>query len=558
MKPEDLEFSSMLIAIKPFTDKGRPASIAFLNWFLEHIYRLDQVTAEDVICDKNNDRGIDGIYVDNDQLEVHVFQSKTKQNGTMGDKDVREFSGTLNQLRHLAAFEQFIAGKVDQEIKDKLLKINFRGLLERGYTVKGVFVTNAKFDANGRDMLKNDNALIGFGSEEIAEAYIDLGAEAGIRGQYEFRSDGSPLEHQAGQVSKVVVLFAEGKQLANLPGIADGSLFELNVRLPLGSTKVNKAIQESLAEYSQHEKFALFHNGVTVLAEQVTLDDDRVLIENFVVVNGAQSLKQFHSGSSKITSDLKVLTRIIEIGANADLAREISVNSNNQNGIKPRDLRSNDQLQVRLKSEFEEVDFEGMRFDVKRGAAGGENIISNEQAGKLLLAFDLDEPWSCHQTYKVFDEKYNDLFGRPTVNAHRIILLHKIMEAIDRHRDAITNRPFATYGLTPYVILAAVKQILSCSDAGDNLCRQPKIAFENGNLQCVMDAIDVLLKSLMIDINHEIDGGLLADYKSDLKSKTSVERFLNELVRSYKKDLLRNKVEDIGVLLKTCNISGEH
>lgn len=552
MNPADLEYAPMLVAIKPFMDKGRPASIAFLNWFLEHIYRLDQVTAEDVICDKNNDRGIDGIYVDNDQLEVHIFQSKTKQKGTMGDKDVREFSGTLNQLRDLAAYEQFIAGKVDQEIKDKLLKINFSGLLERGYAVKGVFVTNARFDANGRDMLDNDVALLGFGSDEIAEAFIDLGAEAGILGKYEFRSDGSPLEHQAGQVSKVVVLFAEGKQLADLPGIADGSLFELNVRLPLGSTKVNKAIQESLAETAQHQKFALFHNGVTVLAEQVNVEGDRVEIENFVVVNGAQSLKQFHSGAAKITSDLKVLTRIIEIGADKDLAREISVNSNNQNGIKPRDLLSNDQLQVRLKTEFEELDFEGLRFDVKRGATGGENIISNEQAGKLLLAFDLDEPWSCHQTYKVFDEKYADLFGRPAVNAYRIILLHKIMAAIERHRDAIKNRPFATYGLTPYVILAAVKQILSCSDEGAELCRHPQVAFDNGNMQCVMNAIDVLLQSLMIDINHEIDGGLLADYKSDLKSKTSVEQFLKELVRSYEKDLLRNKVENIGDLLKSC------
>jgi hypothetical protein len=38
-----------------FAQNPRPnssvcASIAFLNWFLEHIYRLDQVAAEDVNC----------------------------------------------------------------------------------------------------------------------------------------------------------------------------------------------------------------------------------------------------------------------------------------------------------------------------------------------------------------------------------------------------------------------------------------------------------------------------------------------------------------------------
>ena len=45
-----------------------------------------------------------GIYVDESQVEIHVLQSKTKQNGTIGDKDLREFSGTLNQLRTPDAF----------------------------------------------------------------------------------------------------------------------------------------------------------------------------------------------------------------------------------------------------------------------------------------------------------------------------------------------------------------------------------------------------------------------------------------------------------------------
>jgi hypothetical protein len=48
---------------------------------------LDQVAGEDAICDKSNDRGMDGIYVDNNQLEIHILQSKTKQSGTIGDKD---------------------------------------------------------------------------------------------------------------------------------------------------------------------------------------------------------------------------------------------------------------------------------------------------------------------------------------------------------------------------------------------------------------------------------------------------------------------------------------
>jgi hypothetical protein len=181
MQEGDLEYAKMVATIKPYTDKGRPISIAFLNWFLEHIYRLDQVAAEDTICDKSNDRGIDGIYVDENQAEIHVLQSKTKQNGTIGDKDLREFSGTLNQIRTTDALDAFLAGKVDQEIKDKIQKLGLRGLLEKGFSLRGVFVTNVPIDANGVDVIKADPSIIGYDRTAIVRNYVDLNVEGGVK-----------------------------------------------------------------------------------------------------------------------------------------------------------------------------------------------------------------------------------------------------------------------------------------------------------------------------------------------------------------------------------------
>ncbi len=555
MNDADLEYAKMAATIKPYTDKGRPISIAFLNWFLEHIYRLDQVAAEDAICDKSNDRGIDGIYVDENQLEIHVLQSRTKQNGTIGDKDLREFSGTLNQLRTVDALDAFLAGKVDQEVKDKIQKLGLRGLLEKGFALRGVFVTNVPIDANGLDVIKGDPSIIGYDRAAIVRSYVDLNVEGGVKQKYTFSIDGLPLVFQAGTLAKVLVLFADGKELATMPGIADGSLFELNVRLPLGSTKVNKAIRDSIEQQPQHVKFPLFHNGITALAEKVAVDKGTVTIENFVVVNGAQSLKQFHSGDKKISSDLKVLTRIIEIGGNTDLAREISINSNNQNGIKPRDLRSNDAVQIRLQAEFEKLKPEGYSFDVKRGEEGSGNTISNEYAGKLLLAFDLDEPWSCHQTYKVFDEKYAEIFARPEVTARRIIFLAKVMALVEKHLPEIKNASFARYGLTKYMILAVIKRLLNSDPLGKTLCQSPSIAFKNTRMDCVLKLVDDLLTSIVIDLNHEMDQGALSDYKSDLKSKNSVEKLASELLRSYEKDKARGKADSIEARLKACGIN---
>lgn len=134
-------------------------------------------------------------------------------------------------------------------------------------------------------------------------------------------------------------------------------------------------------------------------------------------------------------------------------------------------------MQLRLQAEFEELAAEGYSFDVKRGEEGGGNTISNEYAGKLLLAFDLDEPWSCHQTYKVFDEKYAEIFARPEVTAHRIMFLAKVMELIENHISDIKNPPFARYGLTKYMLLATLKKLLYSDPLGRKLCQNPSIIF---------------------------------------------------------------------------------
>jgi len=48
----------------------RTESRQFLAWFLENYYRLDETELEDCICDGTDDKGIDGIYV-NEQLALH-------------------------------------------------------------------------------------------------------------------------------------------------------------------------------------------------------------------------------------------------------------------------------------------------------------------------------------------------------------------------------------------------------------------------------------------------------------------------------------------------------
>jgi len=102
--------------------------------------------------------------------------------------------------------------------------------------------------------------------------------------------------------------------------------------------------------------------------------------------------------------------------------------------------------------------------------------------------------------------------------------------------------------------LRQFKQLLNADQVGKTLCQNPSIAFKDKRMDCVLKLVDDLLTSAIIDLNHEMDQGALSDYKSDLKSKNSVEKLIGELLRSYQKDKARGKADYIDVRLKACGI----
>jgi hypothetical protein len=57
MKVDDLLYENLLPSLAKYEEKGRGTSASFLNWFLANIYRLDETSADDAICDKSLDKG---------------------------------------------------------------------------------------------------------------------------------------------------------------------------------------------------------------------------------------------------------------------------------------------------------------------------------------------------------------------------------------------------------------------------------------------------------------------------------------------------------------------
>ena len=559
MNVQDFDYATLTGFLTKYTKKGWTESAAFLNWFLENVFRLDDIEAHDAICDKPNDKGIDGVFVDHSLERIFFFQSKIRQGVSpkFGDPPLRDFAGTLLQVDAPEKIQALLQGGANPELKRVLNKYNVKNLLEKGYRVSGIYVTNEILDANGAEYLKigdADDRIAVFDRIRISNELIDVDAASGIDGEFIFDvSYVAPMTFQVGKVATSYVFPVKAVELAELAGIADGTLFSQNVRFSLGNTPVNKQISKSIAEKDQHILFPLYHNGVTILCRKAGLDQNKLKIEEYMVVNGAQSITSFYHNKQQLTPDLRIIAKVIELN-DQELANAITINSNNQNAIKPRDLRSNHHIQVRLREEFEKIKFDGYVFEVKRGQkiADGQRVISNEEAGRLLLAFDLEEPWSCHQIYKVFDEKYGEIFGRPSVDAYRIILLSKMMEIINEEVENIAIKPFGHYGLTRFFLLATMKRIMKSDQIGRAIADAPASFVKDTNrLKGILDGIRTILSGMVVDLNYEVaELGDQFDYKSDFKSPAKVKEYMDALMKSYEKDVARKKAPLLSDLVK--------
>ena len=150
MQANDLTYDGLKKLIEPYAHKGRSESASFLNWFLENVYRLGDVEADDAICDEHNDKGIDGIFVDDTAQEIHFLQSKiTQKDGrTIGDADLKGFIGALDQFRTSESVEKVLGGNANEDLKRIIRRERIGQLVQDGYKIRPIYIGNLTKDKN--------------------------------------------------------------------------------------------------------------------------------------------------------------------------------------------------------------------------------------------------------------------------------------------------------------------------------------------------------------------------------------------------------------------------
>src|SRR5258708_1520198 len=101
----DLNYPAILSNFQKYIDPARSESASFLIWYLENYYRLESQDAIDAVCEQRGDKGVDGIFVNDSNETIVIFQTTISQKGnsTIGDKPLREFAGPLTQFRNSAS-----------------------------------------------------------------------------------------------------------------------------------------------------------------------------------------------------------------------------------------------------------------------------------------------------------------------------------------------------------------------------------------------------------------------------------------------------------------------
>lgn len=255
-----------------------------------------------------------------------------------------------------------------------------------------------------------------------------------------------------------------------------------------------------------------------------------------------------------MSDDLRLLVKFIQAPPDSELSKQITRYSNNQNGVRARDFKSNHEIQIRLQNEIKIHYGSEYFYEIKRGeGASGLISISNETAGQYLMAYDLKEPSATHRKYQIFEDKYNELFARPAVSADRVIFLQTIASVIESKKSEINNQLFARYALSTFFLMYTLRLAFESDGSASDLLEHSEHSIADPALrENLQRAIGEILSELITDLNAELDtlGGDF-DYRGKLRDAEWSKKMAGELVATRKKLVDRGRLPRLAEIMRS-------
>ena len=405
-----------------FSNEGQ----RFVAWYVRNIHGLDPNETKYAVTDGAEDKQIDAIVIDEENSTAYVIQGKFISCEKVDAEPLREVLSSWIRLKDLVTLQETANTRLKQRLTDLAIA------LEDEYDIGFELITTGELTPSA----KNDLAAF---QRELAEseylsATLTIVDRNELQRRYELalEKEDPILKHtvrlQPGRFVRMRVAEADVilaaiplRDCVSFPGIKDGTLFQKNVRQSLGlNNRVNKGIKSTI--YSdRHRDFFFYHNGITAICNEMRLigEDGAAALElrGVNVVNGCQSLTTILSCSERVKEleDTYIMFRFYEI-PQRDRADRISISTNSQSTVKPRDLRSNDRRVLALKRAYEQKYRQGYLVTKRGEQAPAEkdrrHVVDLSQLGKWLIAWHSQRPNISYSETKIFDKYFEQLFKR--------------------------------------------------------------------------------------------------------------------------------------------------
>ncbi|MGB5156341.1 MAG: AIPR family protein [Desulfobacterales bacterium] len=478
----------------------------FVAWYLRNIHLRDPIQTSDDITDGADDKQIDAVFVDDDKATIFVIQGKFIGTSSVDAEPLREVLSAWIQMRDLVRLQEVGNNKLKQKLSEVARAI------EDEYEVCFELITTAGLtDSAQKDLATFQEQLAELSAKDEFPATLVLVNEDEIRRRYDIaiQRENPSLSHSldlgacqtlsmkiAG--TQVVIAVVPLSECIKFPGIKDGTLFQKNVRQSLGlSNAVNKGIKNTIYG-DRHRDFFFFHNGITAICNKMEMNDSKLYLHGISVVNGCQSLNTILSCSEKVKTltDTSLLFRFYEI-PQRDRADKISINTNSQSAVKPRDLRSNDKRVLNLKRSYEQKFPKGY-FVSKRGEVPPADkdkamVVDLSELGKHLISWHSQRPNVAYSETKIFDKYFEQLFKREyrSDNVHALNnWMNQVLKAWTKDNPLGLNETLLVMrAYAPYHHLYAVSMCFAIANNQADRVPDPDACFVKAQAAGMVDDI---------------------------------------------------------------------
>lgn len=557
---------------------------AFVDWALRCLLADANLEEADFTSmsafDGSGDLGIDGIRLDDANNRLIFVQGKFTDRVARGQ--VQEFRQAVESLRD----SDYVQEHGNASIKEIYPEV-FEPLIDEDFSVYAVVACGGQIAPAAGTWAGRDGSapwIFEFGEatrrKDFQLQVLDLEGLMSIRRMLTAATAPSPVVtlHLA-ETPAGVCMHAIGGEVrttqATVPAtdIADAyakyrsGIFRYNPRGPQGSNKINKEIAETLRERHMKRNFHLLNNGITVVCDSFTYDENEhtVEVKDFQIVNGCQTAFTLHAERAQVTPDVLVGIRLME-GEN--WAPIIAKTTNSQTSVRPEQLASLGSEHTRIRKEFDQLDapwfYEhqqgALRFQspIERQvhrARYADRIVTIKELGQFGAAF-VGHPILAKYDLKALFERsdatglrlYSVIFGTE-LDADQLLLpvlvgrrvqahVKDRMATLDRERQQAgidhDQEGFSEVDWLPYArmhLVALIGEVLRTRNANAARLSKPLTGFESRMRRASID--DWFPEAFEIakdGVEYRIDVAREADQLTNLREFFRSEEILGRMV----------------------------